>query len=433
MKDRDLKGKIRRAVEHATPDKLEAVLQSCQGEKPGILELVPKAPRHRGVKRFVAAAAAFILVLGTALGALAYQNAHKTFATISLDVNPSLQLEVSKKEKVLDIKALNSDAEKVLEGMELKDTDLTVAVNAIIGSMLQNGYLSVDANSVLLSVQGDGSAKLEKQLMGEIDSILRQNSIEGAILAQSVQADAALEEQAKANGISLGKARLVKALCEQNPLLRFEELAKMTINDLNLLAASRNLKPGDAVQSGTASDGKYIGEAKAKALALAHLGTAESAVARLKAELDVEDGRLVYEVEWTTGTEEIEVEVDAATGQIIKVERDDKNDAEDAPDKGEAHEPVDEEDKEDEGQDDKDEAPPIPPATDIGADQAKAIALGRMQLQAGDVKKLTAKLEWENGKVIYEVEFKTDTEEFEVEVDAATGQVIKAKREPADD
>ena len=115
------------------------------------------------------------------------------------------------------------------------------------------------------------------------------------------------------------------------------------------------------------------------------------------------------------------------------MERDDKDDAEDAPDKGEAHEPVDEEDKEDEGQDDKDEAPPIPPATDIGADQAKAIALGRMQLQVGDVKKLTAKLERENGKAIYEVEFKTDTEEFEVEVDAATGQVTKAKREPADD
>ena len=228
MKDRDLEGKIRHAVEHATPDKLETVLQSCQGEKPGVLELAPKAPHNRGMKRFVAAAAAFILVLGTTLGVLAYQNAQKAFATISLDVNPSLQLEVSKKEKVLEVKALNSDAEKVLEGMALKDTDLTVAVNAIIGSMLKNGYLSVDANSVLLSVQGDGSAKLEKQLMGEIDSILRQNSIEGAILAQSVQADAALEEQAKANGISLGKARLVKALCEQNPLLRFEELAKMT-------------------------------------------------------------------------------------------------------------------------------------------------------------------------------------------------------------
>ena len=78
-----------------------------------------------------------------------------------LDVNPSLSLSVDAEEKVLSAEALNEDAEKVLGSMELKDTSLEVAVNAIIGSMLQKGYLGDLQNAILVSVENDDATRGE--------------------------------------------------------------------------------------------------------------------------------------------------------------------------------------------------------------------------------------------------------------------------------
>ncbi len=431
MNDKKAKDAIKRAVEHATPDVLSPILESCQqpGEK-NVLELPKKASNRKAWRRLGAMAAAFALVVGTAFGIFSYWNGKSEMATVSLDVNPSLTLRIDQRERVLEAKALNADAAKVLDGMDLKNADLKVAMNAIIGSMVKNGYLSTQSNSVLLSVQGTGADGLEKELMEEIDAVLKKNAVDGSILAQTVKADESLAQKAESLQISLGKARIIQSLCEQNPLFHFEDLAKLTINDLNLLAASKQLKPGDAVQTGTASDGKYIGDAAAIKSALAHLGTSESAVKGLHCELDVEDGRLVYEVEWTQGAQEVEVDVDAETGTALKVERNE----EDTPDEDIDHDDNDGDRDDDHGDIDDDQDEPVKPsATDIGAERAKTIALEKAGQAAAGVRELDAKLDREEGRRIYEVSFATEAEEFEVEVDAANGTVYKVKREPVDD
>ena len=50
----------------------------------------------------------------------------------------SFSLSVNAKEKVLAVEAMNEDARTVLGGMDLTDVSLEVAINALIGSMLQN-------------------------------------------------------------------------------------------------------------------------------------------------------------------------------------------------------------------------------------------------------------------------------------------------------
>lgn len=72
---------------------------------------------------------------------------------VSLDVNPSIQLQVNSKERVLSADALNDDAQVILEGMDLKGTQLNVAVNAIVGSLLQHGYLDKISSAILISVE----------------------------------------------------------------------------------------------------------------------------------------------------------------------------------------------------------------------------------------------------------------------------------------
>lgn len=63
-----------------------------------------------------------------------------------------------------------------------------------------------------------------------------------------------------------------------------------------------------------------IGYAKAKSVALNHAGVSEGKAYDMEIELDDEDGRLVYEIEFKSGNMEYSYEINAATGAILKHE-----------------------------------------------------------------------------------------------------------------
>ena len=63
-----------------------------------------------------------------------------------------------------------------------------------------------------------------------------------------------------------------------------------------------------------------IGYAKAKSIALNHAGVSESKAYDMDIELDDEDGKLVYEIEFKSGNMEYDYEIDARTGAILKHE-----------------------------------------------------------------------------------------------------------------
>ena len=62
----------------------------------------------------------------------------------------------------------------------------------------------------------------------------------------------------------------------------------------------------------------YIGANKAKEIALTHAGVSASKADFIKAKLDKDDGKRVYEVEFYQGTMEYEYTIDAYTGKILE-------------------------------------------------------------------------------------------------------------------
>ena len=65
----------------------------------------------------------------------------------------------------------------------------------------------------------------------------------------------------------------------------------------------------------------------------------------------------------------------------------------------------------------------------IGVDKAKELAAGAFGLKAGDVTFTKAKLEREDGSVIYDLEFYDASSEYDCELDAMTGQVTEKSSE----
>ena len=73
----------------------------------------------------------------------------------------------------------------------------------------------------------------------------------------------------------------------------------------------------------SAGSGSTISADDAKAAAFAHAGVDEADATRLKIDLDEDDGRLEYELEWRVGGTEYECTVDASSGSILHFEIDD--------------------------------------------------------------------------------------------------------------
>ncbi len=162
-------------------------------------------------------------------------------------------------------------------------------------------------------------------------------------------------------------------------------------------------------QSASAPAEASITAEDAKAKALAHAGLAETDVTFIKAELDRDDGRLVYDVEfYTADYKEYDYEIDAATGEVVSCDYDVENYA-----------PAATSGKTASG------SQSASAGASISAEDAKAKALAHAGLSSGSVTFVKAELDRDDGRLVYEVEFYTaDYKEYDYEIDAATGEVV---------
>lgn len=307
------------AVREETPNLLPQILSARNMEKGTVIDMTQalqnQKKKHTVRNWAIAAAAALVLAVG---GFAGYQYQFAVDTAVSIDVNPSIELEVNRQEKVLRATPLNDDAQTILDGMKLEGVNLKTAVNAVIGSMVQNGYFTDEVNSILLSVDNDDEAKrvaLQEELTQGVNESLQQLSVNGTVFAQSLNSSAELKALAEQYGISEGKAYWVQMLTAADSTLSADVLAKLSINDLALLAEARNLKY-DYV--GTANDTAYIGLEKAKEIAIAKAGGGDV----VSIELDVDDGIMVYEGELIYNNVEYDFDINALDGTILKWEED---------------------------------------------------------------------------------------------------------------
>ena len=253
-----------------------------------------------------------------------FNNNMKVASTIGIDVNPSITVTVNKKEKVLDVTANNDDARIILEGMDLAGSDINVAINALIGSMVKNGYIDELANSILISVDNPNSAEseaLRQKIVDELNAFINSgNNI--SVVSQSITSSSDKEALANSYGISVGKLELIEKLIAKNNLYTYEELKDLSINELNLLLGSAT---ENVTTSGTASDKSYIGKDKALEIALSDAGV--SSVTWSEVEMDYDDGFMTYEVEFTYNNREYDYEINATTGDILESNREYDDDA----------------------------------------------------------------------------------------------------------
>ena len=419
MTNDELNEKIRQACTHAAPDVLDAVLSDCNEQKGRVILMTTENKKKTWAVRMAGLAAGLCLILGGGLGVRNYQVNHTVDATVSLDVNPSVEIKINQKERILDVIPLNEDGRTIVGDMDFSGSSLDVAVNAIIGSMLQNGYLNELANSVLISVDNNDPVRgmaLQERLTDEVNKLLQTDSFRGAVLSQTVVKSDELQQMAEQYGITLGKAQLIQEILGKNSLHTFDELAPLSINELNILLGKEGAETHVEVV-GTASEKGYIGETKAKEIALAKAGVSESDLTFYTVGLDTHKGVMVYDVEFISGSYEFDCEVNAMTGEIVKFEKEYDGVAV-------SNVSVEEHGKQSEhSQTEENQA-----VSNISLEKAKEIALNHAGVKATDATFVKAKSDYEDGRAVFEIEFVVSSgntiKEYDYEIAASDGSII---------
>jgi len=378
-------------------------------------------------KKLLAGLGAAALLL-TGIGAYGMINENQTASIVQLDVNPSIELLVDKEGDVLKTNALNSDGQKVLEGMKLKGADADTAVNAIVGSLLRHGYIDEVANSILLTVEDEDSlrgAKLKEELTEEINGILSKTNLNASILSQDMK-----ETQiAKEEGISKGKATLIQNIVDSNEIYKAEELADLSVNELNLILSNSKNQVKEVSSTGKAAESAYIGREKAKEAAFKHAGVKETDVRELDIEMDYEYGTMLYEVEFASGQYEYDYRIDADNGEILHSHREVDDDYA-APKKEEKETAKKEEtatEKKESTTSKKVEtttANKVETATDIGREKAKSIALKHAGFSESAVSRLHVEKDYDDGRIEYSVEFTVNGKEYDYEISGSSGKIL---------
>lgn len=124
--DKSIETKLRSAVSHAVPDALDDILSACDHEKGKVIYMEKK--RTSPLRSFAAIAAVLVLIVAGvfAMKTFGGSSADTLAAVVSLDVNPSIELNVDKDENVLSAKGLNADGKPCSAICSLKAASLTL-------------------------------------------------------------------------------------------------------------------------------------------------------------------------------------------------------------------------------------------------------------------------------------------------------------------
>ena len=429
MNNKEISKRLSRAVVKETPDMFDKILLSCENEKGAkqnmkIHEVAPVEDVIKVNKKkkygFAKVAVAFVTVMAIYMVPMGY-NHFSVDSVIGIDVNPGIEIRTNNSERVLSVTPLTGDAIVVLDGMDLKNVDLDVAINALVGSMLKNGYVSEIKNSILITVENSDTqkgAQLQERLANEIDSLLSAHALNAAVISQTVSEDERLRALAIEHNISIGKVALIDLLVSQDNRLKFEDLAKLNINEINLLIVARHTNLEGVIVSGQASSGAYVGDERAKEIAFQHAGVNASEATMVRLKLDYDDGQMVYELEFDTSGANYEYEIDALSGEVRSYDRDVRLQTGTLPTASTAS------------------VAQVAPSTSstttgayIGEAKAKSIALNHAGLKEADVTFIKSQWDWEDGRAVYDVEFYSGNIEYDYEIDAITGDILEHDRD----
>ena len=150
---------------------------------------------------------------------------NKVVSTITLDINPSIKIELNKDKKVVNIVSLNDDGKEIIEGNYV-GRELKEVVNGITDKLIDKGYAKEEL-VILVGVSGEVKGEDVKVIIG---NKLDEEKVGYDIIIPEIS-DSSIELAKKYN-ITESKAAYLEETIREYPDFKIEDIKDMSIGDI---------------------------------------------------------------------------------------------------------------------------------------------------------------------------------------------------------
>lgn len=191
--------------------------------------------QKKSIRPLIGIAAAIILLITTVIGQYGMEliDGFNAYAIVSVDINPSLEFQIDKKEIVKKIKALNNDGEELLDekmiGMKIEE-----AILYSIKTAFNKKYINNANNVVLISemMMDNKEVKSLKVMEDKINEKIDEDEEIKDINLIYIQSDKEDLKKARENKVSIGKYEVYKVLSNNNSNLKIEDIKDKKVSDI---------------------------------------------------------------------------------------------------------------------------------------------------------------------------------------------------------
>lgn len=312
-----------------TQKRIEAGLRMMSGHTPTPrinAELLQERLRRREkqinfTRAISAVAAVAVLITGTVLLlSVIGRNAVKT--TLTLDSSAGIAISLNSRDEVIAVTATDQRGVRALSGYDPSDRDLSLVTVSLISYLIDHDTLNRYDNTVLVSSE---DSDLSDTVAGYVGEAYAERDFAGAVLSQGTVAEPEVERLSAKYHITSGKAQLTRELIESDRTMSYGALARMSVNDLNLIADSIGLTYEYITVSGVSSRLQYLPAQQVENIVVEDLGHGSVAV---RTRFDARNGELLYRLTVQDGDFTYTYSLVAATGEIITVIRAGQNSVE---------------------------------------------------------------------------------------------------------
>ncbi len=166
-----------------------------------------------------AAAAAALFLLGS--GGIYSYNTAFACSYVSVDINPSIEFVLNRQNKVLEVTALNEDADEIVTALEknnINKNTLSQALEKTSQILEECGYISDSQTDYILVNISSDSEKRRAQLKKEADSVFTETGNDHQENINCTITESTISQRKKANelGISSGEYAEIQSIKKKN-------------------------------------------------------------------------------------------------------------------------------------------------------------------------------------------------------------------------
>ena len=162
----------------------------------------------------------------------------KVESYVLLSINPEIELALNEDNNVVDVLALNDDADVLISDLKLEGMSIEEATNVIIDEATETGYLdeySEDNDIIITTINDDEKVRvdLENKVLTNLNTQLQSNGVASVVVVTGVTEE--MKSDADLYGISYGKMLLVEKALVVNADLNKENLVTLSVKEIQSL------------------------------------------------------------------------------------------------------------------------------------------------------------------------------------------------------